>query len=405
MMRRSSGAELDKAVLEHRVTLVHGLPRVGRSKTVKRWSEERDDVEILHGRPRPPGTKPVRLFDHFELTEVAAFVTLFRTLERAGHDVRFVVVPVDLLTLRQLQEILTGSVNLLTIDPLQPDEFIAERVISFEATGPTGEALAMSGPTNAAASDPDLHWLRGGLPESLDAGTDQASLAWRRQLIDSLLVRNYASWDITAATKLSDILLWVANLNGAELDETGCPIAKRGELLSALHVFDRLGLTRRLPNFPAGTSAGLDKKPKLFIRDSGILHAMLGIVTTAQLRKHSAIGESWEAYALDALITAADGRCTPQFYREKLSGEEGADEIDLVLDFRQFNDRLVAIECKTNPSKEARAGFHRGMQTIEATDGFVVHSGSTAQLSGRVDRLDLTSAIQRVVRLSESRTE
>lgn len=401
MLRRSANAALDKAVRENRISLVYGLPRVGRSKIVSRWSEKRDDVETLHARPLEPGTASVRIFDHLEFTEVAAFVALFRTMEREGRDVRFIVVPVDLLTVRKLQESLAGSVNLMAIDPLQPDEFIAEQVVSFEAAGPTGEAFATPGPSNAAPRDPDLHWLRGGLPESLDADSDQSSLVWRRQLIESLLARDYASWGITPATKLSEILRWVANLNGAELDEVGCPIAKRGELLSVLHVFDRLGLTRRLPNFPEGTRAGLGKKPKLFIRDSGILHAMLGIETTAQLRTHAAIGESWESYALDALILAADGRCTPQFYRETLLGEQGADEIDLVLDLRPFNGRLIAIECKTSPSKEAKAGFHRGMLTIGATDGFVVHSGPTAQLNGRIDRLDLASAIQRVRQLAD----
>ena len=404
MARRSAGAALDKAVREHRVTLIHGLPRVGRSRVVSRWSEERDDVELLHTRPRQPGTAPVRVLDHLEHAEVVAFVALFRGVESSGQDVRFIVVPVDLLTIRRLQEALVGSVNLLAIEPLQPDDDIAEQVTSFEAAGPTGEAEAMPEPTNASPRDPDRLWLRGGLPESLNADTDQASLAWRRQMIDCLLVRDYSSWDITPATKLGDILRWVANLNCAELNETGCPIAKRGELLSVLHVFDRLGLTRRLPNFPAGTSAGLGKKPKLFIRDSGILHAMLGIETTAHLRSHDAIGESWESYAIEALITAADGRCTPQFYREKLPGEEGADEIDLVLDFRPLNGRLVAIECKTSPSKEAKIGFDRGMKTIGATDGFVVHSGPTAQLNGPVDRLDLASAIHRVVRLAEAGT-
>jgi len=402
MARRSAELALDKSIREHRVTLVHGLPRVGRSRVVARWSGARDDVEILNTYPRQPGTAPVRVFDHLEHTEVAAFVGLFRAVEPSGLDVRFVVIPADLLAVRRLQEALAGCVNVLTIDPLQPDDLIAEQFMPFEAAGPSIEVLAMPVPANIASHDPDRLWLRGGLPESLNAETDQSSLAWRRQMIECLLVRDYSSWQITPATKLHDILCWVANLNGGELNETSCPVARRTELLSVLHVFDRLGLTRRLPNFPADTIAGIGKKPKLFIRDSGILHAMLGIETTAQLRSHDAIGESWESYAIEALIAAADARCTPQFYREELPGEEGEDEIDLVLDFRHLNRRLVAIECKTNPNRGAQTGFHRGMRTIGATDGFVVHSGPTAQLDEHVNRLDLASAIQRVIRLAEA---
>lgn len=396
MARSVAGRVLDQAVRDHRITLVYGLPRVGRTQLVAQWCAERGDVEVLHQRSLQTGTAPVRVLDHFSLYDVVAFVEMYRALEQAGENVRFVLVPVDLLTSQRVQEALVGNVNLITIDPLQPDEFAAEHLETFVSAGPTGEAIATARLTNSAPPHPDLHWLRGGLPESLSADTDEASVAWRRQLISSLLIRDYSSWGITPATKLSEILRWVANLNGCELDENNCPIAKRVELLSTLHVFDRLGLTRRLPNFPAGTVAGLGKKPKLFIRDTGVLHAMLGIETVAQLRTHPAIGDCFESYAIEGLISAAAGRCTAQFYREKLSGEEGADEIDLVLDFRPFRDRLIAIECKTSPDKAAKAGFHRGCATIGATDGFVVHAGPNTLLGNGTDRLNLAAAIQRV---------
>lgn len=401
MARHSVGRALDEAVRDHRITVVHGLPRVGRSRAITSWCATRSDAQMLGAVTPELGFAPIRIIDHLSLNDAGAFIAQFRAIDADGEDVRFVVVPVELQTVRTLQEQLAGSVNLFIIDPLQPDDVAAEQLAIFSSAGPTTELMATPGPTNAAPTDPDLHWLRGGLPDSLAADTDAASLAWRRQMINNLLVSDYTSWGITSATKLHDILRWVANLNGAEFDEHGCPIAKRGELLSVLHVFDRLGLTRRLPNFPAGTNAALGKKPKLMIRDAGVLHAMLGVETVAQLRTHPAIGESFESYAIEALITAGAGRCTPQFYREQQPGVEGADEIDLLLDFRPLNGRLVAIECKTSPDRAAKAGFHRGFAASGATDGFVVHAGTSSQLGSGIDRLHLAAAVQRVAAIAQ----
>src|SRR5262245_20873302 len=75
--------------------------------------------------------------------------------------------------------------------------------------------------------------------------------------------------------------------------------------------------------FPAGSSSSMGRKPKLFIRDSGVLHALLGIESSAQLRSHRDIGGSFESYVGESLISAGTERCGAQFYRKK--GREGED--------------------------------------------------------------------------------
>ncbi len=321
--------------------------------------------------------------------------------EQVEARTRFVIVPIDLTAVDQLRAALSGSVLTLDIAPMQLYDVLAEVPVLTTASGPARGLVAEAVPTNTLAYDFERHWLRGGFPESLGADTDQASLIWRRGLIASLLARDYSRWDVPRTSRLPEILRWAANQNGGELDDTACPVAKRADLRSAIYVLDQLGITRRLPNYPAGSSSGLSKKPKLFIRDSGILHAVLGIETVEQFGNHSCIGNSWEGYAIEALIGAGAGRCSAQFYR--VIGSDGYDEIDLVLDFPAPRGRLVAIECKVSPEQSARAGFFRGCDAIGATDQFVVHSGAQAVQGNSVDRLDLPTALRRVDAIAAGR--
>jgi predicted AAA+ superfamily ATPase len=395
MPRADFRKQLDAAVGQSRITLVQGLPRVGRSEAVKQWAGGRHDAAV---QPFGSGTDlaTVMVFDHLRSHQVGDFVNHFRAAEAAQARTRYLVVAVDLVTAEQIRDALAGSVLTLELAPLQLDEFMSEQPVLSAAAGPSAAPVAVSVSTNVPSREPDRHWLRGGLPESLSADDDAASLNWRRGMIATLLARDYTNWDIPRASRLPEILRWAANQNGGELDDTACPVAKRGDLRSALHVLDMLGITRRLPNYPAGSSSSLGKMPKLYIRDSGLLHAMVGIETVAQLRDHEDAGDSFEGYAIEALILAAGDRCRAQFYRMKGNGREGADEIDLVLDFPFQGSRRVAIECKLNPDQGARAGFYRACEDIGYTDRFVVHSGPRTAQDGTVDRLDLPQAVRRV---------
>lgn len=394
MSRADLKKQLDAAVAQSRVTILQGLPRVGRSEAVRCWAHERTDA-VIKTFDNSMDEAPIMAFDHFRLDQVHEFVMHFRAGEAARALTRYILVPTDLPTAETIRDALVGSVLTSEIAPLQLDDFITEQSAVSAAQGPSAAPVAESRPTNAQVLVPDQHWLRGGLPESLAADGDVASLVWRQGMLDTLLARDYTTWNVPRASKLPEILRWAANQNGGELDDTSCPLAKRADLRSALHVLDKLGVTRRLPNFPIGTNSSLGKMPKLYIRDSGLLHAMLGIETASQLRNHGCAGDSFEGYAIEALILAGGDHCSAQFYRVKGSGS-GADEIDLVLDFPSQARRRVAIECKLNPDENPRAGFYRACDDIQPTHRFIVHSGTTASLGSEVDRLDLPSAAQRI---------
>lgn len=393
MHRPGLQEQLDAAVMESRLTVLYGLPRVGRTRLATRWAAQRGDVAVLPYGSSVEGAAII-LYDHVNLANATAFANRFRELERTGNGTRFVLVPIDLAVEKALQATLAGSAHLLEVPPIQPAEFAAERLATDAATGPSVDATPASIPTNAAAPDPHFQWLRGGLPESLGAETDGGSLRFRRRLISGLLARDYGDFRVTEASRPTDILNWIANQHAGEFDEDKCQLVRRPELRSVVHVLERLCVVRRLPNFPAGSNHAMTLLPKMYVRDSGILHALLGIETLAQLRGHHVVGDSWEGYGVEALTLAAGGLAISQFYR--VAGQDGADEIDLVLDFSARGGAIAAIEFKVSADVGPRPGFERGCAAIGATERFLVHSGDFADTGRKVHRLDIATALGRV---------
>ena len=391
MRRHRARSALDAAIRSHRVVVLCGLPCTGRSRLLAQWCDERDDaqrVERLSGSVKHAA--PIRVIDHFESAQVDGFVEQFRDLDRQGEEARFVVAPIDLATTRALQRRLTSAVGLVHLAPLQAEDYVAERLEMPDPRDPSEDLVPQARATNAPAFDPDVHLLRGGLPNSLDAESDEVSLVRRRAMIRNLLAHDYSTLNISPGLRLPDLLRWIANKQGDELDEGSCTFATKYELRAALAVFDDLGLTRRLSNHPEGGMVGLGKKHKVYVRDSGLLNALLGVETVEQLRTPSKAGPCWEGYAIESLILAADDKGIPQFYRHDNR------EIDLVLDFRSRGGPVVAIECKLNPNSQARQGFHDAVKAIKASTGLVVHSGAMSVPEADPPRLHLAAAVQRV---------
>lgn len=397
MARLQARDRLDAAVEQSRVTVLYGLPRVGRSVLLADWCEDQIGLQRVKADDVATCTAPLQVLDHLNVGAAGVFLDAYRNIE-AERPTRFVVAPVDLAATRFLQEELTAAAQLVVLDPMQRHEWLAEELEAAEPSGPEADFAPVESATNRPAFDPDRHWLRGGLPESFEAASDAASFQKRRDLIDGLMLRDYARWGISPGLQLTDYLTWVANQNGGEFDLAQPPIGKQADARSALFLLSQLGVVRQLRNYPGGSTASLSLKPKVHVRDSGLLHAVLGIETMTQLRGHRLIGESWEGYAIETLIMAAGRPGTAQFYRKE--GPQGPDEIDLVLDFRAHNGKLVAIECKVSPDEPPRPGYYRALEAIGATDGFVVHSGAEANLAARTHRLDLDSARMRVLDLS-----
>jgi predicted AAA+ superfamily ATPase len=129
-------------------------------------------------------------------------------------------------------------------------------------------------------------------------------------------------------------------------------------------------LVRRLPPFHANTGKRLVKSPKVYVRDSGILHALLGIKDHNALAGHPVVGASWEGFVIENLLAVAPERTLATFYRTSAGAE-----IELVLDL-PAGERW-AIEIKRGLTAKPEKGFHLACADLEPARRFVVYAGDT----------------------------
>lgn len=373
------------------MVVLDGMPKVGRSSFANAFAAERGMATA--GAP-DAATAPFLLYDHMGPAAAVDLLERARTPEWKISGQRTLVVPDGIDTVRTLRSTLTATVEVLRLEPMTLEEWRSETLSALPA-GPAAVATAPGpGTTPSAQPTQEIHWLRGGMPDGLHAATAVQSLAWRRNLLNGVLGRDYSAFSVDAATRLPEVALQLARRNGGEHDDDGHAWLKRKELGSAIHVLREIGLIRRLPNLANGLVPGRIHRDKIYVRDSGLLHALVGVEDATQLRAWRDVGESFEGYAIEALIRASLGAAAGFFRAETMPGA-GADEIDLVLDFEPRPVRL-AIEIKMGEDKKARPGFRRACALVNPTDIFVVHSGSSPASDPGMSRLDLASAIARV---------
>src|SRR5262249_22421791 len=118
-------------------------------------------------------------------------------------------------------------------------------------------------------------------------------------------------------------------------------------------------LVRRLTPFHANVGKRLVKSPKTYVRDSGLVHALLGIEDTSELMGHPVVGASWEGFVIETLLSAAPERTKASFYRTSAGAE-----IDLILEMGGRHG-LWAIEIKRGLAARPERGFHLAIEDLE----------------------------------------
>jgi hypothetical protein len=216
-------------------------------------------------------------------------------------------------------------------------------------------------------------WLRGGFPDSFQAKNDQASMDWRLDFL-----RTYLERDIPAlgpripATTLRRFWTMLAHVQGGLLNAAALAegLGVSGQTVGRyLDLLVDLMLVRRLQPWHENAGKRLVKSPKVYVRDSGIVHALLGIGTTEGLLGHPVIGGSWEGFCIEALLAAAPVGTEPFFYRTSAGAE-----LDLVL--RLPNGAICAIEIKRTTAPKVSRGFYIGAEDIGATRKLLVYAGA-----------------------------
>lgn len=212
-------------------------------------------------------------------------------------------------------------------------------------------------------------WERGGLPRSYLAATIEDSNAWRDDYISTFLERDLANLGVRIpATTMRRFWTMIAHYhgqtwNGAELARAiGVAQPTIARYLDSLS--DAL-VVRQLQPWFANVSKRQVRSPKVYVRDSGLLHRLLGIGTTEELLGHPKVGASWEGFVIEQLLVLGVG--TPWFW-----GTHAGAEIDLLLD---VGGRRVGLEVKRTDQPRLTSSMRRAMQDLELDHLVVVHAG------------------------------
>jgi predicted AAA+ superfamily ATPase len=256
--------------------------------------------------------------------------------------------------------LLLGSASLDVV--LQSGESLAGRVSYIEMGALTaGEVLG----------DIATLWLRGGYPESYLAQSDGDSFLWRTDLVRSYLDRDvHAMHPRLPVETMRRLWLMLASNSGGMLNTA--VLGRNLETSSVtigryLDVLVDLLLVRRLEPFHHSTTKRLVRSPKVYVRDSGLLHALLGIETMEALLGHVMLGQSWEGFVIEQIAQCSPMGSMMNFYRTQAGAE-----VDCVLTFA--NGERWVVEIKRSPMAKLHRGAMQAIEDLQPSAVYVVHA-------------------------------
>jgi predicted AAA+ superfamily ATPase len=230
-------------------------------------------------------------------------------------------------------------------------------------------------------------WVRGGFPDSYLAPDDGDSLALRQDFIRTYLERDVSLFGPRLpAETLRRLWTMLAHGQGSLLNASrlASNLALSAQTVTRyIDLLVDLLLVRRLTPFHANTKKRLVKAPKVYVRDTGLLHALLGIETYNDLAGHPVIGASWEGLVIENLLSISPPRTSATFYRTSAGAE-----IDLILQFP--NAKRWAIEMKNSLTPSLERGFYSACDDVRPDRSFVVYPGNDRYpLSNKVEAISL----------------
>ena len=220
------------------------------------------------------------------------------------------------------------------------------------------------------ASAQTRHWLRGGFPLSFTARTETDSLTWRRQFLQTFLERDMPQLGVTIpAIALRRFWNMVAHYHGqiwnaAELARALA--VNESTVRRYLDLMTGVFMVRQLPPWFENLGKRQVKAPKVYVRDTGLLHALLGIASQRDLEHHPKVGASWEGYAVEEILKAQ--RPDEAYFWATHNGAE----IDLVLFQR---GRRIGIECKRADAPTLTPSMRIALADLKLDKLYVVYPG------------------------------
>ncbi len=378
MIKRRLKDKIRAALTNQAAVAIIGPRQVGKTTLALEIGDELGAVYLdLEDRADRDKLEDPRLFlEHYEdrlviLDEIHRVPELFQDLRgiidqgrrRGRRTGRFLVLgsaSIDLL--RQSGESLAGRIAYVYMGPLDVLEI---------TDGHTGVSTL---------------WVRGGYPDSYLAHDDKQSLQLRKDFIRTYLERDVALFGLRLpAETLERFWTMLAHSQGALLNASRYASGLGVSAQTVTRYIDLLAdllLIRRLPPCHVNVGKRLVKSPKIYVRDSGLVHALLNLADHNALTGHPVVGSSWEGFVIENLLAAAPERTHASFFRTAAGAE-----IDLVLDLP--NGERWAIEIKRGLSPKLDKGFHHARQDLQPARSFVVYSGDERYSKG--DNLEIIS--------------
>jgi hypothetical protein len=272
--------------------------------------------------------------------------------------------------LRQRAESLAGRVAHVELAPLTALE-VAPTLASLAAPRGGSHAVGRPGGVRAATDLASLQrlWFRGGFPRSALAASDRESSAWRQDFVATFLQRDLRDFGVNVpADTLHRFWRMLAHLQGQLFNASqlglslgGASHATAARYLSTM--VDAMVVRRLEPHLP-DIGKRLVKSPKVYVRDSGLVHALLGIDSLDALQGHPIVGASWEGFVIEQVAAMVPEGATLTHYRTATGNE-----VDLVV---EAAGKLTAIEIKFSSAPTVTKGFWVALDDMGVDRAFVV---------------------------------
>ncbi|MEM6397246.1 MAG: ATP-binding protein [Bacteroidota bacterium] len=248
----------------------------------------------------------------------------------------------------------------------KPGRFILLGSASFDLIRDASETLAgriaieeltgMSMQEIGSEVDYLLHWQRGGYPKSVLAPSDELSFIWRENLLRTYLERDLAGIGLVSnPVQMRRVLTMLAHQSGQLLNYQSLAKSLQMDhrtLKEHLNILEQTFVARRLPAYHANIKKRLVKSPKMYLRDSGVLHALLGITNYLVLSRHPVFGPSFESYVVEQIYVAIQHQQTYLYFYRTSNGAE----LDLILE--RGGVIVAVVEIKTTPKPKLSKGLY-----------------------------------------------
>ena len=361
MIKRLLQERVEKSLMGYPVVGILGSRQVGKT-TLAKMIKDRMKKKVIYLDLELPSDlnklqDPELYLSRFEDTlviidEIQRMLSLFPLLralvDRKRTAGRFLILgSASLELIRHSSESLAGRIIYHELSPFSLSEINNERIQKL--------------------------WLRGGYPESYLLKSNDDSFTWREAFIKTYLEMDIPQLGIRIpAQHLRRFWTMIAHSHGQLWNASkiaGSLGVSAPTVKSYLDILEETFIVRQIQPYHSNIKKRLIKSPKVYIRDSGLLHTLLNIRTIEDLHSHPSLGSSWEGFIVEQILGILPERWQAYFYRTGAGAE-----IDLVL--FDSKHKPIAIEIKYSLSPKLERGFWNAYEDLYCQKGYVVYPGA-----------------------------